>query len=131
MRTEGTGVFKAVAEAMEIGRRARMPVDIIHLKIAEHKLWGKDARPGCLDSAARAHGQQVEANVYPYRAGQNNLASIIPPWAHEGGSRGDDSSGSRIRRCARAWRARSSTAFPAPTGTTTTRPLAAGKECCW
>jgi N-acyl-D-aspartate/D-glutamate deacylase len=28
----------------------------------------------------------VEANVYPYRAGQNNLASIIPPWAHEGGS---------------------------------------------
>jgi len=27
----------------------------------------------------------VEAHVYPYRAGQNNLASIIPPWAHEGG----------------------------------------------
>ena len=24
--------------------------------------------------------------VYPYRAGQNNLATIIPPWAHEGGS---------------------------------------------
>jgi N-acyl-D-aspartate/D-glutamate deacylase len=27
----------------------------------------------------------VEAHVYPYRAGQNNLSSIIPPWAHEGG----------------------------------------------
>ena len=35
---------------------------------------------------ARARGQEGEANVYPYRAGQNNLASIIPPWAHEGGS---------------------------------------------
>src|SRR5262249_33500212 len=34
---------------------------------------------------ARAQGQEVEAHVYPYRAGQNNLASIIPPWAHEGG----------------------------------------------
>jgi N-acyl-D-aspartate/D-glutamate deacylase len=28
----------------------------------------------------------VEANVYPYRAGQNDLASLIPPWAHEGGA---------------------------------------------
>jgi N-acyl-D-aspartate/D-glutamate deacylase len=35
---------------------------------------------------ARDNGQQVEANVYPYRAGQNNLSSIIPPWAHEGGT---------------------------------------------
>jgi N-acyl-D-aspartate/D-glutamate deacylase len=34
---------------------------------------------------ARAQGQEVEAHVYPYRAGQNNLSSIIPPWAHEGG----------------------------------------------
>src|SRR5207237_10842481 len=36
--------------------------------------------------AARAAGQDVTANVYPYRAGQNNLSSIIPPWAHEGGA---------------------------------------------
>ena len=28
----------------------------------------------------------MEANVYPYRAGQNDLASIVPPWAHEGGA---------------------------------------------
>lgn len=37
-------------------------------------------------AAARANGQPVQANVYPYRAGQNNLASIVPPWAHAGGS---------------------------------------------
>jgi N-acyl-D-aspartate/D-glutamate deacylase len=36
-------------------------------------------------AAARARGVLVEANVYPYTAGQNNLASIVPPWAHEGG----------------------------------------------
>jgi len=87
MRTEGEGVFKSVAEAMEIGRRARIPVDVIHLKIAEHKLWGKMPDLVALIANARAQGQLVEANVYPYRAGQNNLASIIPPWAHEGGSR--------------------------------------------
>jgi N-acyl-D-amino-acid deacylase len=87
IRTEGEGVFKAVSEAMEIGRRARIPVDVIHLKIAEHKLWGKMPDLVSLIASARAQGQLVEANVYPYRAGQNNLASIIPPWAHEGGAK--------------------------------------------
>jgi len=85
MRTEGHGVFEAVAEALEISRRANLPVDIIHLKIAEHKLWGRMSELIATIASARANGRQVEAHVYPYRAGQNNLSSIIPPWAHEGG----------------------------------------------
>jgi N-acyl-D-amino-acid deacylase len=86
MRHEGVDVWKSVAEALDIGRRAHLPVEIIHLKIAEHTLWGK--MPELIEtiSAARAEGQEVAANVYPYRAGQNNLATIIPPWAHEGGA---------------------------------------------
>ncbi len=86
MRTEGQGVFESVAEAIEIGRRAGVPVDIIHLKIAEHKLWGQMPELVATIANARAQGVEVQANVYPYRAGQNNLSSIIPPWAHEGGS---------------------------------------------
>ncbi len=86
MRTEGRGVFESVAEAIEIGRRAKVPVDIIHLKIAEHEMWGQMPELTASIAAARARGQEVQANVYPYRAGQNNLSSIIPPWAHEGGS---------------------------------------------
>src|SRR5262249_2847713 len=35
---------------------------------------------------ARKRGVDVQANVYPYTRGHNNLASIIPPWAHEGGT---------------------------------------------
>jgi len=87
MRTEGKGVFQAVAEAVEIGRRAHVPVDIIHLKIAEHSMWGQMPELVASIANARARGQDVEANVYPYRAGQNNLSSIIPPWAHEGGAK--------------------------------------------
>jgi N-acyl-D-aspartate/D-glutamate deacylase len=34
---------------------------------------------------ARQRGVNVQANVYPYTRGNNNLVSIIPPWAHEGG----------------------------------------------
>ena len=85
MRTEGKGVFESVAEAIEIGRRAKVPVDIIHLKIAEHTMWGRMPELVATIRQARANGQQVEANVYPYRAGQNNLATILPPWVHEGG----------------------------------------------
>jgi N-acyl-D-aspartate/D-glutamate deacylase len=86
MRTEGNGVFEAVAEALEISRRADIPVDIIHLKIADRRMWGRMPELVSLIADARAAGRQVQANVYPYRAGQNNLSSIIPPWAHEGGS---------------------------------------------
>ena len=85
MRTEGHGVFEAVGEAIDIARRARVPVDIIHLKIAEKSLWGRMPELVSTIEKARASGLDVQANVYPYRAGQNNLASIIPPWAHEGG----------------------------------------------
>jgi len=85
MRTEGSGVFKAVGEAIEIGRRANLPVDVIHIKIADHKLWGRMPELIGMIANARAQGQEVEAHVYPYRAGQNNLSSIVPPWAHEGG----------------------------------------------
>jgi len=85
-RHEGTGVIDAVTEAITIGEKAGVPVDIIHLKIADQKLWGKmDELIGLID-AARKRGVNVQANVYPYTRGNNNLASIVPPWAHEGGT---------------------------------------------
>jgi N-acyl-D-aspartate/D-glutamate deacylase len=34
---------------------------------------------------ARRRGVNVQANVYPYTRGNNDLVSILPPWAHEGG----------------------------------------------
>jgi N-acyl-D-amino-acid deacylase len=85
-RNEGSGVFEAVQEAIEIGRRAHVPVDVIHLKISDHALWGQMPRLVELMARARAGGAEVQANVYPYRAGQNDLSAIIPPWAQEGGS---------------------------------------------
>jgi N-acyl-D-amino-acid deacylase len=85
IRDEGEGVFESVAEAIEIGRRARVPVDIIHLKIAHKDLWGRMPELVALIREAGSQGLDIQANVYPYRAGQNNLSAIIPPWAHDGG----------------------------------------------
>lgn len=85
IRDEGEGVFDSISEAIEIGRRTGIRVDIIHLKIAHKNLWGRMDEVIAMISDARDEGLDIQANVYPYTAGQNNLRAIIPPWAHEGG----------------------------------------------
>lgn len=86
IRNEGEGVLDSVKEAIAVGERAGVPVDVIHIKIADQKLWGRMPEVVALIDAARKRGVNVQANVYPYTRGNNNLASIIPPWAHEGGT---------------------------------------------
>ena len=85
IRDEGLGVFNSVKEAIAIGEEAGVPVDIIHLKIADEQYWGRMNEVAEMIEAARKRSVNVQANVYPYTRGNNDLASIIPPWAHEGG----------------------------------------------
>jgi N-acyl-D-aspartate/D-glutamate deacylase len=85
IRNEGLGVFDSVKEAIEIGERSGVPVDIIHLKIADQQYWGRMPEIIELIQSARDRGVNVQAHVYPYTRGNNDLVSIIPPWAHEGG----------------------------------------------
>lgn len=85
-RNEGTEVMQAVSDAIAVGERSGVPVDVIHLKIADQKLWGHMNEVVGLIESARKRGVNVQANVYPYTRGNNNLSSIIPPWAHEGGN---------------------------------------------
>ena len=85
IRNEGLGVFDSIKEVIEIAERSRVPVDILHLKIADEKYWGRMNEVVSLIEGARQRGVNVQANVYPYTRGNNNLSSIIPPWAHEGG----------------------------------------------
>jgi len=85
IRDEGEGVFKAIEEAINVGKGANIRVDIIHMKIAHKKLWGRANEIIAMVQKARDEGFDIRANVYPYTAGQNNLSSIIPPWAFDGG----------------------------------------------
>ncbi|MDA0205942.1 MAG: D-aminoacylase [Acidobacteria bacterium] len=104
IRDEGQGVFDAIAEAIAVGRGAKIRVDIIHLKIADKALWGRMLEVLALIDSARAEGLDIRSNVYPYTAGQNNLRAIIPPWAHDGGNEAmlarlrDRSQRARLRR---------------------------------
>ena len=85
IRSEGVDVLKAIGEAIEVGERSGVPAEITHLKIADKALWGRMGEVVALIEAARGRGVDVQANVYPYTRGNNDLASILPPWAHEGG----------------------------------------------
>ena len=86
MRDEGSGVFRSVAETIQIAKGANIHADIIHLKIADKKFWGQMNEIISMINKARAEGYNVTANVYPYTAGQNDLRAIVPPWAHDGGN---------------------------------------------
>jgi N-acyl-D-aspartate/D-glutamate deacylase len=85
IRTEGEGIDAAVNEALEVGEKAGVPVEILHLKIADRRLWGRMKAVCDIVDQARSRGLKAGADQYPYIAGQNNLVALVPPWAMEGG----------------------------------------------
>jgi N-acyl-D-amino-acid deacylase len=85
LRSEDDQLFEAMDEAMEIGRRAGVPVEIYHLKAAGSRNWSKAARMVARIDSARAAGQDVGATMYPYPASANTLGSCVPPWASADG----------------------------------------------
>jgi N-acyl-D-aspartate/D-glutamate deacylase len=89
IRTEGTGVLSAIEEALTIGREARLPVHISHLKASGRKAWGKAADEIALIRRARAKGQAVTADQYPYIASSTSLAATVVPARFREGTRKD------------------------------------------
>ena len=96
IRDEGAGLVSAVREAIEVGERAGMPVEIFHYKGAYEPGWGRIIREAAAEiEAARERGVDVAADVYPYTAGGTGLEATIPSWAADGGT---DSLRARIAR---------------------------------
>src|SRR5439155_12950844 len=82
IRGEGKEVVESVNEAITIGERAGMPVEVFHLKVAHKPAWGilMDSVRQTVD-AARARGVDVAADLYVYTAGGTGLEATIPSWA--------------------------------------------------
>lgn len=96
IRGEGAEVVDAVNEAIEIGERAGLPVEIFHLKVAYQPGWDTlMSEVGRNVEAARARGVEVAADVYPYTAGGTGLEATVPTWAQVGGT---DSLKARLQR---------------------------------
>ena len=85
VRNEEDDVVAAVDEAIEIGRRAHVAVEIWHLKVWGARNWGRMKEGVARIERARAGGVDVSANVYPYLVAANRLSSDLPAWASDGG----------------------------------------------
>jgi len=86
IRGEGKELVQSIEEAITIGERGGLPVEIFHLKAAYQPGWGRLMREaGEKIEQARGRGVDVAADVYLYTAGGTGLDSVIPSWAFEGG----------------------------------------------
>jgi len=87
IRDEGNGIAAALDEAFRIGRQAKIPVEIWHLKAAGKSNWGRMPEIVGRIAQARAEGIDVAADTYAYPAAFNTFSAFIPPWAHDGGDK--------------------------------------------
>ncbi|MEP6686938.1 MAG: D-aminoacylase [Gemmatimonadales bacterium] len=85
MRSEGADIFGALDEAIRIGREARIPVEIWHLKVAGKRNWGRMPQVVAKIDSARRAGVDMAADTYAYPAWFNSMSAFVPPWAHDGG----------------------------------------------
>ena len=86
IRGEGKELVQSIEEAITIGERGGLPVEIFHLKAAYQPGWGTlMPAAGEKIEQARARGVDVAADLYLYTAGGTGLEAVIPSWAFEGG----------------------------------------------
>ena len=102
MRSEADPILEAVEEALAIGQRAGVPVEIYHLKVTGPHNWPKMAEVIARIDAARAAGLDVAANMYPYTASGTGLTAMLPGWVAAEGKLYDNLRDPAIRARVRA-----------------------------
>ncbi len=114
MRNEGTGLLEAVGEAIAIGERAGVPVQISHHKASGREAWGLVTQSLQLIEHAQARGLDVHADQYPYTAGSTILSAVF----RDGGFGGTPPDGIVIASAVshREWEGRSIASLAAAMG---------------
>jgi N-acyl-D-amino-acid deacylase len=85
VRDEGDHSAEAIAEALEVGRRAEVAVQCSHHKASGKRNWGKVHETLALIDRARGSGSVAHCDVYPYVASWTDLATILPVDVRFGG----------------------------------------------
>ena len=85
LRDQGQKIREAVEEAILIGQRAGLPVQISHIKLADEAVWGRLELVRQPVEAARRQGLEVSLDIYPYTATSSGFTSSFPAWVFEGG----------------------------------------------
>lgn len=78
IRSEDRKFWEAIDEILAIGREAKLPVQISHVKLAMRSLWGEAPRLLELLDRARSQGIDVTADIYPYLYWHSTLTVLFP-----------------------------------------------------
>jgi N-acyl-D-amino-acid deacylase len=85
LRDEGLHLIDGVQEAIDIGKRAHIPIVLTHHKVVGQPMWGASARTLKMVDSARAAGIDVRLDQYPYDATYTEISILMPGWALAGG----------------------------------------------
>jgi len=81
-----TGLLASIREALEVGEKAGLPVQISHIKALGEPVWGQAEAVCSIIEAAQARGIKVYADQYPYNASSTGMISAtVPRWVEAGG----------------------------------------------
>lgn len=80
------GLKASIAEAIEVGERTGIPVEISHIKALGKSVWGQSEEICRMIEAAQARGLKVRADQYPYNASSTSLsAATLARWVQADG----------------------------------------------
>ncbi|MBS3818068.1 D-aminoacylase [bacterium] len=85
IRNQGDHITRAVKEAIQVGEKNDIPVQISHIKLAKDSVWGEIERVTKPVEEARERGVNVLLDQYPYTATSSGFTSSFPSWVFEGG----------------------------------------------
>jgi len=89
MRDESSysiGLLGSIRETIRIGREAKLPVHISHIKALGTDVWGQSTEAIKIIREAKSQGIDVTADQYPYSASGTSLVpALVPRWAEAGG----------------------------------------------
>jgi N-acyl-D-amino-acid deacylase len=85
VRGEAATVLKAIGEATEVGLRARLPVQVSHVKVCAYRNFGMIDDLISLVESTQNLELPVFFDQYPYSASATSLISVLPEWTYVGG----------------------------------------------
>jgi N-acyl-D-amino-acid deacylase len=85
IRDQAQHITEAIEEAIAIGEKNNLTVQISHIKLADDEVWGETERITKPVEDAHARGVKVFLDQYPYTATSSGFTSSFPSWVFEGG----------------------------------------------
>ncbi len=87
LRSYAGELRKSVQEAIEIGEKTGVKVQISHASVFGSPYWGRSKTFLRLIKKARDNGIEVGSDMHAYDSVNTDILMLLPPWSYEGGKK--------------------------------------------